>query len=140
MNFSRRDFTKMILGASALGLIDLDVFGQVLNDSKRSMRYLATQSASGEGTWTNLKIEGKLPKDLNGSLFRTCPGKSESYGTTLRHLFDGDSYLAGWQFRDGQVSLQGRFIPTPGRLKEIEAGKMLYQEYGTTADTVRNSG
>lgn len=123
----------MILGAGALGLIDLDVFGQALGDSKRSMRYLATQTASGEGTWTNLKIEGKVPKDLNGSLFRTAPGQSERFGVKLKHLFDGDAYLAGWRFKDGQVSLQGRFVPTKARLQEQAAGKMIFSEYGTLA-------
>lgn len=140
MNFSRRDFTKMILGAGALGLIDLNLFGQVLGDSKRSMRYLATQTASGEGIWTNLKIEGKLPKDLNGSLFRTAPGQSERFGVKLKHLFDGDAYFAGWRFNEGKITLQGRFIQSKGRLQELEAGKMIFNEYGTNAPNPQNSG
>ncbi len=117
----------------ALALLDIDSFGRILGDSKHSMRYLATQTASGEGTWTNLKIEGKIPRDLNGTLFRTTPGESERYGVTLKHLFDGDAYFAGWRFDEGRVSLQGRFIQTKGRLKEKEAGKMLYSDYGTRA-------
>lgn len=140
MNFSRRNFTKMILGAGALGLIETNLFGQVLGDSKRSMRYLVTQTASGEGTWTTLKIEGKIPKDLNGSLFRTAPGQSERFGVKFKHLFDGDAYLAGWRFKDGKVSLQTRFVPTKGRLQELEAGKMIFNEYGTLAPNPQNSG
>lgn len=140
MKFSRRDFTKMILGMGALAMLDLDSFGQVLGDPKRSMRRLATQTASGEGTWTNLKVEGKIPRDLNGSLFRTTPGESERYGVTLKHLFDGDAYFAGWRFNDGQVSLQGRFIQTRGRLREKEAGKMLYSDYGTLAPDSKMGG
>lgn len=140
MQFSRREFTKMLLGAAVLGLVDLDVFGQISNDSRRSMRRLATQTASGEGTWTNLKVEGKVPKDLNGNLFRTAPGQSENYGVKLKHLFDGDAYFSGWRFKNGKVSFQGRFIPTPGRIKEKEAGKMLYNGYGTNAPDQQNGG
>jgi carotenoid cleavage dioxygenase-like enzyme len=98
MKFSRRDFTKMILGAAALGLVEHSMAAKVVAESKRSMLWLSAQSASGEGFWTNLKVEGKLPKSLNGTLFRTAPGLSESFGTTLNHLFDGDAFLSAWHF------------------------------------------
>ncbi len=140
MQFSRRDFSKMLFGAAVLGLVDFDVFAQVSKNSNSLMRQLATRTASGEGTWTNLKIEGKIPKDLNGNLFRTAPGQSEVFGNKLKHLFDGDAYFAGWRFREGKVSLQGRFIPTPGRIKEQEAKKMLYNGYGTNAPDSRLGG
>ena len=138
--FTRREFSKLLFSAAAMGLVDLDIFGQISGDTKRSMRRLATQTATGEGTWTNLKVEGKVPKGLNGSLFRTAPGQSESFGIKLKHLFDGDAYMAGWHFKDGKVSLQGRFVPTPGRLEELEAGKMLFSGYGTQAPDARNGG
>lgn len=130
----------MLLGASALGLVELNAFGRFLGDSKRSMRYLVTQNASGEGVWTDLKIEGRIPRDLNGNLFRTAPGQASNHGVKLRHLFDGDAYAAAWRFRDGRVSLQGRYVPTPGRLKELKAGKMLYNEYGTNAPNPGQGG
>lgn len=140
MQITRRDFSKMIIGAGALGLLELNSFGKILGDSKRSMRQLATQNASGEGVWTNLKIEGKVPKNLNGNLFRTAPGQSSNHGVKLRHLFDGDAYGSAWRFKNGKVSLQGRYIPVPGRLKELKAGKMLYGAYGTSPPTRSNGG
>jgi len=72
-------------------MIDLETYAHIF-DEKKSIRRVAARTASGEGLWTNLRIEGKLPKGLNGTLFRTSPGKSESYGVNLRHLFDGDAY------------------------------------------------
>lgn len=140
MNWTRREFSKILFGAGALALVDLDTFGRTLSDSKRSMRWLVTQTASGEGTWKNLRVEGTIPKDLSGTLFRTAPGKSDSYGTTLRHLFDGDAYLSGWRFENGNAELQGRFVPTPARLKELEAGKMIFGEYGTASPNPQNGG
>lgn len=140
MNFSRRDFTKMILGAAAVGLVENSTIAKVFGQTKRSMLWLSAQTASGEGRWTNLKIEGKLPKDLNGTLFRTAPGLSENFGTPLNHLFDGDAYLSSWRFREGKVALTGRFLPTPSRLKELETKKMLFNEYGTFAENRQNNG
>ncbi len=132
MNLTRREFSKILFGAAALSLVELDVYAGILDESK-SMRRLATRTASGEGVWSNLKIEGKVPKDLSGTLFRTAPGQSEIFGTKLRHLFDGDAYLSGYDFNNGKVSLRGRYLPEKGRLDEIKAGKMIYGEFGTAA-------
>lgn len=133
MNFSRRDFTKMILGAAALGLVEHSGAARVFGQSKRSMLWLAAQTASGEGAWNDLKMEGTLPKNLNGTLFRTAPGQSESFGTTLNHLFDGDAFVSAWRFENGKASLRARFVQTPQRAEEQVAKQMLYGEYGTHA-------
>ncbi len=133
----------MMLGAAALGLVEHSTAAKVFAESKRSMLWLAAQTASGEGAWTNLKIEGKMPKDLNGTLFRTAPGMAENFGTTYNHLFDGDAYLSAWKFESGKVSLKTRFLQTPQRLEEQAAKQMLYGEYGTSApktDAKRNFG
>ena len=95
------------------------------------MLWLSAQTASGEGVWSNLKIEGKLPRDLNGNLFRTAPGLSENFGTKFNHLFDGDAYLSAWNFENGKASLRTQFLKTPQRLEEQTAKQMLYGEFGT---------
>jgi len=92
MNLSRRDFTKMIFGAAALGLIETATAHNIFAQSKRSMTWLSAQTASGEGVWSNLKIEGTIPPALNGTLFRTAPGETERFGTNFNHLFDGDAF------------------------------------------------
>lgn len=140
MSFSRRDFTKLFVGAAALGLVERSGIAKVLGQSKRSMLWLSEQTASGEGIWKDLKIEGKVPRDLNGSLFRTAPGMTEKFGTQLNHLFDGDAYISSWRFREGKVELTGRYLQTPARLKEAEARRMLFNEFGTFADDPRNGG
>lgn len=140
MKFSRRDFAKGLIGAAAFGLVDNSVASRVFGQSKRSMLWLSEQTASGEGVWTNLRIEGSLPKGLNGSLFRTAPSMTENFGTPLNSLFDGDAYLSSWRFREGKVELRGRFLPTPERQKEQEAKKMLFNEFGTFAEDRRNNG
>jgi len=138
--FSRRTFAGLLLGAGALSLVETSTIARVFGQTKRSMLWLSAQTASGEGLWTNLKIEGKLPKDLNGALFRTAPGMSENFGTLLNHLFDGDAYLSSWRLREGKAELRGRFLQTPQRMKELEAKKMLFNEYGTFAENRNNGG
>jgi all-trans-8'-apo-beta-carotenal 15,15'-oxygenase len=131
MNFTRREFTKIIFGAAAFGLIETSNAAKIFAQSKRSMSWLSAQTASGEGFWNNLPIEGTIPRALNGTLFRTAPGESERFGVNFNHLFDGDAFLTSWRFQHGKASLRAGFLSTPQRIAEQKAGKMLYSEFGT---------
>jgi all-trans-8'-apo-beta-carotenal 15,15'-oxygenase len=130
---SRRSFAQILLGAAALGLVEGSAITKVFAESKRSLSWLSSQTASAEGVWNDLKVEGVVPKELSGTLFRTAPGQSDNYGTPLKHLFDGDAYLSAWDFQNGKAALQTRFLPTPQRLDEMQNAQMLYDEYGTAA-------
>jgi all-trans-8'-apo-beta-carotenal 15,15'-oxygenase len=133
MNLSRRDFTKMIFGAAALGLIETSAVSNIFAQTKRSMHWLSAQTASGEGHWANLRIEGKIPQALSGTLFRTAPGETERFGVNFNHLFDGDAFLSSWKFNNGKVELKAKFLNTPQRIKEQNAKQMIYSEFGTNA-------
>jgi carotenoid cleavage dioxygenase-like enzyme len=130
---SRRSFAQMVMGACALGLLDRSGVAAILPETKQGMAWLAVQAPSAEGIWNNLRIEGKLPPELTGTLFRTSSGQTENNGTRLKHLFDGDAYVSAWTFGDGRAGLQARFINTPQRIEELQAKTMLYGEYGTPA-------
>jgi carotenoid cleavage dioxygenase-like enzyme len=130
---SRRGFAQLVFGACALGLLDRSGAAQILPQTKQGMAWLSVQTASAEGIWNNLRVEGKLPHELTGTMFRTAPGQMENNGTRLKHLFDGDAYVSVWTFQDGHAALQGRFINTPQRIEELQAKTMLYGEYGTPA-------
>ena len=133
MNVSRRDFTRMIFGAAALGLIESSAVSKIFAQSKRSMHWLSAQTASGEGFWTNLKIEGSIPQSLDGTIFRTAPGETERFGVRMNHLFDGDAFLSSWKFKNGKVELKAKYLNTPQRIKEQNAKQMIYDEFGTNA-------
>lgn len=141
---NRRDFARMVLGASALGLVDTSVVARALASDTKRLSWLANKSAGPEGAWALTRIEGKVPKELHGTLYRVCPGQRENHGVALRHLFDGDAFVAAYRFRDGKASLRARYIATPERVEELKAGKMLYDEFGTPApggeDGKRRSG
>jgi len=40
-----------------------------------------------------LRVTGRIPKELRGTLFRNGPGLLEVYGTPLVHPIDGDGMV-----------------------------------------------
>lgn len=130
-HLTRRRFGQLAGAFAAAGLIETQYAARALADGKKRLSWLASRNASAEGAWTLTKIEGQVPKELNGTLYRTAPGQKENHGVTLQHLFDGDAYVAGYSFREGKVHLRGRYVDTPPRIEELKMGRMLYGEFGT---------
>ena len=128
---TRRQFAQLLTGLGAMALIEPHAIARALTTDKRRLSWLASRNPSAEGTWPLTKIEGRIPKDLFGTLYRTAPGQKENHGVTLRHLFDGDAFVSGYSFRDGKVHLRARYVDLPQRAEELKAGRMLYQEFGT---------
>jgi all-trans-8'-apo-beta-carotenal 15,15'-oxygenase len=129
---TRRQFGKLLGAAGVLSLVETSTLARAFTDRK-SVSSLAFRTASGEGYWNLTEVEGRVPKDLSGTLFRVCPGQRENHGVAYQHLFDGDAYVAKYTIRDGAVSFRARFVDTPQRRQEIEARRMLYSEFGTSA-------
>ncbi|MFW6264035.1 MAG: carotenoid oxygenase family protein [Cyanobacteriota bacterium] len=73
------------------------------------------------------EIEGKIPQELEGTLFRNGPGLLDIHGIPIRHPFDGDGMVCAISFKEGKAHFRNRFVRTEGFVKEQEAGKMLYR-------------
>jgi all-trans-8'-apo-beta-carotenal 15,15'-oxygenase len=73
------------------------------------------------------EIEGVIPAELNGTLFRNGPGLLDLNGEMYAHPFDGDGLICAIKFQDGQAHFQNKFVKTEGYLKEKKAGKILYR-------------
>lgn len=130
---SRRDFTILLGGACMTGLAEPQVMARLTGSGRKRLSALAYQNPSAEGTWVLKKIEGTVPRELNGTLYRIAPGQKENHGVILNHLFDGDAFLSGYSFNSGKVTLRAKYVDTPERLEELQAGRMLYTEFGTMA-------
>ena len=63
-------------------------------------------------------LEGSVPNDLRGTLFRNGPGRQERGGVRYGHPFDGDGYVQRIAFTDEGVHVQGRFVQTAGFVAE----------------------
>ena len=127
---NRREFLHRTMALGALVGVEAPLLARLLPDPQR-LSWRAQRTAGAEGAWTLRDIEGSVPKEVIGTLYRVGPGQSENHGVTLKHIFDGDAFLMGFSFREGRVDFRARFIPTPERLEELEAGRMLYSEVGT---------
>ncbi len=72
-------------------------------------------------------IEGEIPPELSGTLFRNGPGLLDIHGTPIHHPFDGDGAIASISFRNGKAFFRNRFVRTEAYVQEQEAGKILYR-------------
>ena len=130
---NRRDFSRLLLTAGALGLVDSSAVARALAGDSRQLDWITSRSAGPEGEWKLKKVDGRIPKDLSGTLVRTCAGQRENHGVRLRHIFDGDAFVTAYTFEDGAARVRARYVDTPQRVEELKAGRMLYDEFGTPA-------
>lgn len=73
------------------------------------------------------EIQGEIPKDLEGTLFRNGPGLLDINGAAIHHPFDGDGMISAVSFKNGQAHFRNRFVRTEGFVKEQAAGKIEYR-------------
>ena len=84
------------------------------------------ESLTREHSYEPLRVEGELPSDLNGTLFRNGPGLLESFGKPYDHLFEGDGAVTAVRLQQGQAWGATKVIQSSGLLEERNAGKPLY--------------
>jgi all-trans-8'-apo-beta-carotenal 15,15'-oxygenase len=78
------------------------------------------------------EMEGRVPADLRGTLFRNGPGNFERGNRRYEHTLDGDGFIASWRFGDDHVEYRGSFVETDYYLKEKEQDRILYRNtFGT---------
>ncbi len=72
-------------------------------------------------------VEGQIPSELQGTLFRNGPGLLDVNGQRIHHPFDGDGMISRITFSNGHAHFRNRFIRTAAYLEEQKAGKILYR-------------
>ena len=88
-------------------------------------RGYASQPQEMEG-WID-DMDGVLPPELSGTIFRNGPGLTDVNGTPLAHPFDGDGMICRFSFKDGRAHFSNRYVRTEGYVAEQEAGRILYR-------------
>ncbi|ACB52013.1 lignostilbene-alpha,beta-dioxygenase [Crocosphaera subtropica ATCC 51142] len=100
---------------------------QILSYDRQQWRQ-GYQSQPNEYDYFIEAIEGKIPEQLQGTLFRNGPGLLEVQGNPLKHPFDGDGMICAISFLpNGKVHFRNRFVRTEGYVQEQNAGKMIYR-------------
>ncbi len=72
-------------------------------------------------------IEGEIPPELNGTLFKNGPGLLDINGQNIHHPFDGDGMISRITFTNGRAHFSNRFVQTKAYVEEQKAGKILYR-------------
>jgi carotenoid cleavage dioxygenase-like enzyme len=75
-----------------------------------------------------LKIQGELPRELNGTLYRNGP--NPQFDAPGAHWFVGDGMLHAFHLENGRASYRNRWIRTPKWLAEHDAGRALFGGFG----------
>ncbi len=83
------------------------------------------------GRYSAPRIEGEIPTDLRGSLYRNGPGLFERGGVAIRHLLDGDGLVQRLSFTDAGVRYQNRFVRTAKYVAEEAADERLQATWTT---------
>lgn len=77
------------------------------------------------------RVQGRMPDDLAGVLYRNGPALWRRPGGGSGHWFDGDGLIRRFALGDGQATLTARFADTPKRRLEARLGAMVQPGYGT---------
>lgn len=79
------------------------------------------------------RVEGDLPAELRGTLYRNGPGLFDRAGLRKRCIMDGDGMIQAFTFGDRGVRFRNRFVRTRKFQAEEAAGKFLYPSWSTQA-------
>jgi all-trans-8'-apo-beta-carotenal 15,15'-oxygenase len=134
----RRQFLKLAGGvgaATALGLatnVSKPLYANELSPTSPDWLSLAGTSIH-ETAPTQLTIEGRLPSQLSGTLFRNGPGLFERDGVRKTNVLDGDGLVQQLSLRDGQAIHQSKFVRTEKYVEEEKSGRYTYATWTTRA-------
>ena len=116
----------------------------VWNDQVKAAWTQAYQSAAPSvlGRYEINDIEGAIPEDLTGTIWRNGPGNFERGGERYKHVLDGDGLIARFTL-DGasnRATYSGKFVNTPWFAAETEADAVLHRNtFGTQPEGVTNN-
>ena len=76
-------------------------------------------------------VEGIVPEEISGSLYRNGPGLFETGKSGIQHVLDGDGLVQRLSFDDGKVRYQNRFVETDKLVAERKSGKRVVSTWST---------
>ena len=84
----------------------------------------AWKPCADEYSYTVTRIEGEIPREINGTLFRNGPSQriAPKQGNDALHLFDGNALIHALRFQDGAAHYTGRYARDSRFVYEQEHG------------------
>src|SRR6202022_3014105 len=74
----------------------------------------------------DVRVEGRLPAELNGSYIRNGPNPQFTPIGSYTYPFDGDGMVHRLTFEEGRVAYRNRWVATRGLTAERRSGRALY--------------
>jgi all-trans-8'-apo-beta-carotenal 15,15'-oxygenase len=87
---------------------------------------LWTEDVPREHGFEPLEIEGTLPAELRGTLYRNGPGLFGQHGRRYTHPFEGDGCVTAVRLENGRAFGACKITESAGLREERAAGKILY--------------
>lgn len=87
---------------------------------------LWTQDLGREHGFEPLRVEGTLPPQLRGTLYRNGPGQFGQFGRRYTHPFEADGAIHAIRIADGVATGASRIHQTAGLVEERAAGAIKY--------------
>lgn len=78
-------------------------------------------------------VEGEIPDDIKGTLYRNGPGIFDRFGEAYGHWFGGQGTINAMRFHNGKVQTAVKVVHTEEHKQELAKGKALFADYGRTA-------
>ena len=79
----------------------------------------------------DLKVEGRMPRWLTGTLLRNGPALFEVGPDRFNHWFDGLAMLHAFSFERGRVAYANRYLRSSAYTAWKRDGRIRYSEFGT---------
>src|SRR5881227_3859335 len=118
---SRRSALTLAAGISTLG-IRSNALAQG-NTARANLAPIAFETDA-----PLLEVQGELPRELNGTLYRNGP--NPQFDAPGAHWFVGDGMLHAFHLENGRASYRNRWIRTPKWQAEHDAGRALFGGFG----------
>lgn len=103
------------------------------------MNHPLLQSLSRPHGFEPLRVEGRIPDDLRGTLYRAGPAVYERFGKKVNHPFEADGAITAVRFVEGRVLGASRIVESAGYREEGAAGRFLYNSSARWLDRVRSA-
>jgi all-trans-8'-apo-beta-carotenal 15,15'-oxygenase len=98
----------------------------MLNTTTERRERADMRSIAREHGFLPLRVEGRVPNELDGTLVRTGPGLYERFGRRVPHSFQADGALTGIRLRGGMAEGAIRLCRSEGMIAEENAGRSLF--------------